>query len=369
MDPHPHSPDRTDRRPGHVTVRDGKAGLPYSKGLMATSVMASGLAPSRAYHVAEVIEEILHAERREAISSRELRELAARVLEEEVGPRYAENYRRWQDAQDRIVPLIVLIGGSTGVGKSTIATTVASWLGIVRIVSTDAIREVMRGIFTREMMPSIHTSSFDVASLLKEPTDDPDPVIAGFRQQVHAVSVGVTKIIRRAVVEGTDLIVEGAHVVPGYLDLPTRDEAVVAQMVITVEDEDNHRSHFIARDQDVRSRGLNRYLNHLDDIRKVQRYVRELAVEHRVPVVPSYSLDATVSRVMELIVSATTDLRDGPSESAEPAGAWRTGLSASSDEPALSTVRPARSQDGRAVPTTPQEQPDGPERPSSKAAH
>jgi 2-phosphoglycerate kinase len=294
-------------RARYVTVRDGKGGLPYSKGLMATSVMAAGLGPARAYHVAEVVERVLHEGGRDDVSSSELRELAARVLEEEVGPRYAENYRQWQRAQERTIPLIVLVGGSTGVGKSTVATTVASRLGIVRIVSTDAIREVMRGILTSQMMPSLHTSSFAVASVLREPPTGVDPVIAGFRQQVHAVSVGVTQIIRRAVIEGTDLIVEGAHFVPGYCDLPTRDEAIVAPMVITVDDQLIHQSHFVARAHEARRRGERRYLTAFEDIRKIQDYIRALAIEHGVPVVPSYSLDATVSRVMELVVSATTE--------------------------------------------------------------
>lgn len=359
MERRDHSADPPEPRPRHVTVRDGKAGLPYSKGLMATSVMAAGLPPSRAFHVAEVIEEVLHAERRADISSRELGALAERVLEEEVGARYAENYRRWQRTQHREVPLIVLIGGATGVGKSTVATTVANWLGIVRIVSTDAIREVMRGIFTREMMPSIHTSSFDVASLLREPLGDADPVIAGYRQQVHAVAVGVTKIIRRAVIEGTDLIVEGAHVVPGYLKLPTRDEAIVAEMVITVEDEHIHRSHFVAREQDTRSRGLNRYLTHLGDIRKVQRYVRALAVEHDVPVVASYSLDATVSRVMELIVSQVSDLHEQPPGAVATSHALRSrpaaGRPAPTNDDSHSTTAATRFKDDRVVRTIPQE--------------
>lgn len=302
----------------HVTIRDGKAGLPYSKGLMATSIMAAGLPPYRAFHVAEVIEQRLHTDSRSDISTAELRELAAGVLAEEVGPRYADNYRQWQRAQDRPIPMIVLIGGTTGVGKSTVATTIAGRLGIVRIVSTDAIREVMRGIFTREMMPSLHTSSFDVARLLPDLPGGTDPVIAGFRQQVQAVSVGVNKVIRRAVQEGTDLIVEGAHLVPGAVALPARDEAIVAHMVITVDDEHIHRSHFVARGQEAHSRTGpavdhgdavgNRYLDRLDAIRTVQGYVRSLSREHGVPVVPSYSLDATVSRVMELVVSATTDL-------------------------------------------------------------
>jgi 2-phosphoglycerate kinase len=306
-------PQRSDPPQGRqrlVTVLDGKAGLPFSKGLMATSIMAAGLPPARAYQVAEVVERRLHDADRVTVSSSELRVLAAGVLEDEVGPRYAENYRRWQRAQDRTVPLIVLIGGATGVGKSTIATTIAARLGIVRIVSTDAIREVMRGIFTREMMPTLHASSYDVAEHLREPPFGIDPVIAGFRRQVQAVSVGVTQLLRRAVVEGTDLIVEGAHLVPGFMQLPARDEAIVAQMIITVDDEATHRSHFDARSSDTRARRQRDYTDYLDDIRTIQTYVTALAVEHGVPVVSSYSLDTTVSRVMELVVSATTEHPD-----------------------------------------------------------
>jgi 2-phosphoglycerate kinase len=306
MDPLLNAEGRTPGR-RHVTVRDGKAGLPYSKGLMAQSVMAAGLSPYVAFHVAEVIEERLHTGGCLAITSSELRQLAARVLEEEVGAQYADSYRLWQQAQDRTVPLIVLIGGATGVGKSTVATSVANRLGIVRIVSTDAVREVMRGIFTKEMMPTLHTSSFDVTALLKDPPGDTNPVIAGFRQQVQAVAVGLTQIIRRAVLEGTDIIVEGAHIVPGFLRFPSRHEAVVAPVVITVDDPHTHRSHFVARASDSHNRGEGRYLDHFEDIRRIQDFVREMARAQGVSVVSSSGLDATVARVTGLVVSAATD--------------------------------------------------------------
>ena len=295
-----------------VTVRDGKAGLPYSKGLMATSVMSAGLPPGRAYAVAEALEDLLREQGRSEVTAHELRGLAREVIADRVGPRYAETYWRWQTAGDRDVPLILLVGGATGVGKSTVATTLANRLGIVRISSTDAVREVMRGIFTVEMMPSLHTSSFDVATRIREPPPGTDPVIAGFREQVQAVSVGVTQLIHRAVIEGTDLIIEGAHIVPGALDLPPRSEAIVAPVIITVDDEQVHASHFAARAQDTRNRGADRYLEHFGDIRTIQDYLRNLAHERGVPVVSGYSLDHTVARVMELVVTATTEVVPPP---------------------------------------------------------
>jgi 2-phosphoglycerate kinase len=306
--PSPPPPPPSRGRAGHVTIRDGKAGLPFSKGLLATSVMASGLPPGRAYQVAEAVADVLGEDGIMEIDTAGLGELTERVIAEEIGERYAENYRRWQIAQNRDVPLIVLIGGTTGVGKSTVATTLANQLGIVRNMSTDAVREVMRGIFTPAMMPALHTSSFDVPSLIAEPPGDADPVIAGFREQVHAVGVGVTQLIRRAVVEGTDLIIEGAHIVPGFLALPDRRDAVVVQQIIAVDDRDMHANHFTARQQDARRREQRRYLDHFDDIRKIQDYIKALAVERGVPVITSYSLDATVAQVLELVVRATTEL-------------------------------------------------------------
>ena len=46
------------RRPPVVRVRSGY-GLPYSKGLMAQSLMATGLAPDRSFALAEQIEDRL----------------------------------------------------------------------------------------------------------------------------------------------------------------------------------------------------------------------------------------------------------------------------------------------------------------------
>jgi CRP/FNR family cyclic AMP-dependent transcriptional regulator len=40
-----------------------------------------------------------------------------------------------------------------------LATQLATRLGIVRVVASDAIREVMRALFSHELMPTLHASS------------------------------------------------------------------------------------------------------------------------------------------------------------------------------------------------------------------
>jgi len=288
----------------HIVILDQEYELPYSKGLMASSIMATGLSPARAFHVAEVIEKRLVEMTLPSIGRDELNALAQKVLRSEVGDRYAESYSKWQITQRLEMPLVILLGGATGVGKSTIATMVASRLGITRVIPTDAIREVMRAMFTAELFPTLHTSSFEASRVVRSPLPrNADPVVIGFREQTSAVSVGIEALIQRAIDEGTDLILEGAHLVPGFLDY-TRfvGRAVVVPMVVTVDDEESHRSHFLKRAHDTRNRPSERYLDSFDNIRTMHRYVKSLALQHGVAIVPSYNLDATLSQVIDLVV-------------------------------------------------------------------
>lgn len=293
------------QNPRHIVISDEEHALPYSKGLMASSIMATGLPPARAFHVAERVEERLHQRGESEITRAELSDLARDVLVELVGQRYADSFAKWQVVNRIDRPLIILIGGATGVGKSTVATQLAGRLGITRIIPTDAIREVMRSMFSEELMPTLHTSSFDADHLVRRPLPrNADPVILGYREQAAAVAVGAQALVRRAVAENTDLILEGAHLVPGFLDAAEfADDAFVVQFIITVDDVDAHRSHFLARAHDNRSRPSERYLEFFDNIRNIQRYVKSLALERSVPIIPSYSLDATLAQVIELVVS------------------------------------------------------------------
>jgi 2-phosphoglycerate kinase len=302
--------------PRHIIISDDEHALPYSKGLMASSIMATGLPPARAFHVAERIEDRLQRRNTPEITRAELSELAREVLVDEVGRRYADSFAKWQVVNRIDRPLIILIGGATGVGKSTVATQLAGRLGITRIIPTDAIREVMRSMFSEELMPTLHTSSFDADHLVRRPLPrNADPVIIGYREQAAAVAVGAQALVRRAVAENTDLILEGAHLVPGFMEPAEFTDAFVVQFVITCDDEEAHRSHFLARAHDNRSRPSDRYLDFFDNIRKIQRYVKSLALERNVPVVPSYSLDATLAQVIELVVSQAMEgipAEDGP---------------------------------------------------------
>ena len=297
------------RRP--VFITDREHGLPFSKGLMASNLTITGLSPAAAYSVANKIEARLTELGRERVSDEKLRDLTLEVLRNEAGERHAEAFLKWQSIAELNLPLIILIGGATGAGKSTIATQLATRLGITRVVGTDSVREVLRSAFTEQMFPTLYASSYESDKAVRQPIPHSgDRLIIGFREQAAAVAVGAQALIDRAIEEGTDLIIEGAHLVPGFLSGVESDRAVIVSLVITIEDEELHRSHFYRRGRETSTRSQERYLKAFKKIRRIQRYMISSALMRGVPVIPHYDLDATLSDVLDHVITRCIEMSE-----------------------------------------------------------
>jgi 2-phosphoglycerate kinase len=293
----------TEGRRKHIFIAEREHGLPYSKGLTASSLMVTGLGPARSYAVANKVEQELHEIGEPAISYERLRDLTVEVLRREAGDRYAEALIKWQSVAELDMPLIILIGGATGVGKSTIATQLASRLGITRVVSTDAVREVLRSALTEQMFPTLYASSFEADKAVRQPIPHSgDRLIIGFREQAAAVAVGTQALIDRAIAEGTDIIIEGAHLVPGFLSNVETSAAVIVPLLVAVEDEDLHLSHFYVRSRDTRSRPSDRYVANFKKIRRIQKYMVSSALVRGVPTIEHYDLDQTLSQMIDHVI-------------------------------------------------------------------
>ncbi len=271
-----------------IVVHKGH-GLPYSKGLMAQSLSAGGLSPERSFELAREIERRLALRGDREIGVEGLDGLAIEVLRAAEGESAARRYIGWRrlDRLDR--PLVILVGGTTGVGKSTLATMLAARLGITRVIATDVIRQVLRAFFTREAMPTVHHSAFEAGG------------IDGYADQAEHVGTGIAAIVERAVNEAKPVVVEGVHVLPGALAAELCGRCVLVEALVVVADEELHRGHFSHRPG---SRPAQRYLAGFEDIRALQAHLMAMANERDVAVIDNESVDAALGSLMELVLDA-----------------------------------------------------------------
>jgi 2-phosphoglycerate kinase len=280
--------------PETIVVQHGH-GLPYSKGLMAQSLSATGLSLERSFELARLVERRLSDGGNTEIGTAALGDLTEGVLLEEEGEQAVRRFRDWRHLDRMERPLVVLIGGTTGVGKSTIATMLAARLGITRVIATDVIRQVLRAFFTHEAMPTVHHSAFEAGGL------------AGFREQAEHVGTGVAAIVERAANESKPVMVEGVHVVPGALDGSLRERCVVAEALLVVADPELHRGHFGHRRGE---RPPERYLGSFSEIRGLQEHLADRARTEGVAVIDNENADETLSRLMELVLDSVGRIRE-----------------------------------------------------------
>ena len=160
-----------------------------------------------------------------------------------------------------MVPRLLIISGTSGVGKSTTSTSLASSLGFTKIASTDTIREVLRTQISSTASPA-HRSSFESAG--GSASED-------WKETVQALSGGVEAVIDRAISKGADLLLEGVHYIPNkeVIDLWREAGGAAIGVVLYVSSEERHRG-MIANREKHNGKKVDHYLGNLDRIRKIQ---------------------------------------------------------------------------------------------------
>jgi 2-phosphoglycerate kinase len=271
---------------------------------MARALVVTGLDPERAYLIAHRADKDLAERGAHSLDVDRLGDLAASVIGDDHAATTVGRLKRLDALQRLEEPLLLLVGGATGTGKSTLATEAAHRLGISRVTSTDFIRQTMRAFFSEEFMPSVHYSSFEARLALTraEEEESGDAAILGFLDQTRNVLVGVNAALERAATEHWSMVLEGVHLVPGMV-LTSVESAFVVQCVVAIEDENLHRSHFWVREYATEGlRPLEKYLDSLPQIRQIQEYLIERARRYDVPVIVNDSLDKAIGDIMDLVL-------------------------------------------------------------------
>ena len=161
-----------------------------------------------------------------------------------------------------VVPRLLIIVGTSGVGKSTMSAKLASTLNFSKVASTDTVREVLRTQLTSSEKPSLHRSSFESAG---------GSVVEDWGETVEAVSEGVQAVIQRALERRGDLLLEGVHYFPNKEIIDEwRDAGGIATgVVLYVTSENMHRG-MIANREKHNGNQVDHYLGNLDRIREIQ---------------------------------------------------------------------------------------------------
>lgn len=300
-------------RPPQVVVRDtSDVVVPFSRGLHRRRLEPCGLPGSKADEITRQVYQTVLEMRRDEVSAEQVYALTEEALKQQNGEQYAKRYAVWRRFLKSEQPLILLIGGAPGCGKSTLATEIASRLEIIRTQSTDMLREVMRTMISRRMVPELHRSSFEAwQDLPHHHPNKRDAVsrkIEGFDRQCDLLEVAVEAVFDRAVREGVSLIIEGVHIRPGLVPrVLAESNAVVVQVILGVLPKKRLRQYIERRGTGLVQRRSERYLNNFDSIWELQSVLLSDADRNEIPIVVNDAKNAAIRQIMGVISDALID--------------------------------------------------------------
>jgi 2-phosphoglycerate kinase len=287
-----------------ILIRDKEHSVPFVREMLVESLTRAGMKPWHAHMFSKEVEDELLGRAVEEIGSDEFSELVHNRLME-VNEKIARRFKVWKELKSaERDPIIVLLGGGTGVGTTTVGTELAHRLGIKNIISTDSIREVMRKTVSDRLLPSLHSSSFDAYKHLKVPiSKQKEAVIAGFQLQASAVSVGVEAIIERALKEGTPTLIEGLHVVPGFINQELCDKHNVMMFVLHLKSEKEHKNRLYSRAFETKfKRAIDGYLENFKSIRHIQNYITDKAKENKVQILENSEVEDSIVNITDTVI-------------------------------------------------------------------
>lgn len=280
--------------------------MPYSRGILTNSLTRAGMDHGEAYRLAQSIKNQLVREKKFIITSEELKEIVYERLKE-YDENVAKRYYFWEFTQRKRHPIILLIGGASGVGSSTLSFTVAQWLGVSNVIGTDVLREVLRRVISRDLIPAIHKSSFTAWQALREIPREYDKVIYGFINQVSHITVAIEAVLERSIREGINVVIEGTHVVPGFIDQKYLRNPSIHTFILKLEDEEMHKQRFFARASETQMRRpAEYYLRHFSSIRKIHDFIVDNAIKTGVPVFENFNFEMTARCIVRYIIEKMT---------------------------------------------------------------
>ena len=286
-------------------VKEGRE-TPFSRGILAQTLAQAGAKIELAYRIASEVRVELMAEERFLV---EEEEVLARVRAklQIIDALIVSRLDKWRVLRETTEPIVVLIGGATGVGTSTLAADVARRLNIQSVIGTDAIREVLRHVVGPDLLPMLHKSSYEITSEdIRIPVDEGETVLFGYRTQASQVSVCVEAIVERGLKEGTNLVLEGVHLAPEIILNRYKDHPNVCSLIVYLSDEEAHRARFHVRAiGTAMRRPAEEYIAYMKEIRQIHDYILESARRSDTYAVENLSIettsDAAVAFIMERV--------------------------------------------------------------------
>lgn len=270
-----------------------------SRGLLARKLALLGFSQTEGYEfLIGVYDEIISLNQ-DTISKAKIDEIISSRLSNSYNNTLAEQYMKVEKWRDSQIPIWILISGAIGTGKSTLSRRIASELGIQHVVGTDVVADVLRKILSKEIMPELHSTSYQAYKSLRPIYSSRfDEVVLGFESHSKYVNIGVDAVLNRAEKENVSIVIEGEHLLPAFFDETILQKPNVLYLTISVPDPEFHLENLSLQ----YTQEKDEIIANFESIRKIHEHLVSETQNRNLPLIESTKGTNTINIARKLVI-------------------------------------------------------------------
>ncbi|TYZ58757.1 hypothetical protein PybrP1_011551 [[Pythium] brassicae (nom. inval.)] len=214
---------------------------------------------------------------------------------------------------------VVLLGGTSGTGKSTLASLLAARLRLTTVLPTDSVRHILRAFTPRDANPCAFVSTYqagdalsaDEVAALAVATDGvmsanrlhKRKVLRGYKLQSELVLAQLDQVLTTFARRRQSLVVEGVHLNTDQMVELVRRHPNCVPFVIYISNELKHRERFAVRARHMTiDPQANKYIQYFDNIRIIQRHLCKHADRYLIPKIDNTNVDRSIATIQSTLI-------------------------------------------------------------------
>ncbi|MBD3189800.1 MAG: AAA family ATPase [Candidatus Heimdallarchaeota archaeon] len=225
-----------------------------------------------------------------------------------IGGKYLQRYLIMKEYRSLVrrgeqkMPLILLLAGMPGVGKSVLAKELSTAFGIDLVIGGDVFRSAFRSVLPRAGNEAFFTSIYNSWKVISDQYSE-NTAVEGFKAQAKIMNQAVQHLIAdRGFRDGESMVLEYLHFLPSQFDPGFFNHPSFISIILKINDLSIYEERLASRSRfsHLRSPG-ERLLDQKERYLLFQDYQCEEAVKFHLPVIPVDHFPQAFDQILDVV--------------------------------------------------------------------